>query len=70
MAGAAGTRFGRNVPLPAVHPDRANLLHPNPLTVSAKLLQRPSSDYAEGYAKAPFLNLLAGAWTQFMVHDW
>jgi hypothetical protein len=67
LAGAAGTRFGRNVPLAATQPDTANLLHPNPLLVSAKLLQRKSQT---DYPRVPFLNLWAGAWVQFQVHDW
>lgn len=67
LAGAVNTRFGRNVPLSVVHPDTANLLNPNPLLVSARLLQRaPGVDYPQ----VPFLNLWAGAWVQFMVHDW
>ena len=28
--GAAKTRFGRNFPLDKVHPDRANMMNPNP----------------------------------------
>lgn len=67
LAGAAGTRFGRNVPLAATQPDIANLLHPNPLLVSSKLLQRQSRT---DYPRVPFLNMWAGAWVQFMVHDW
>lgn len=67
LAGAAGTRFGRHVPLTAVRPAAAaSLLSPNPLLVSAKLLQRRSSTE---YPTVPFLNLWAGAWVQFMVHD-
>lgn len=66
LAGAVGTRFGRNVPMAAVQPDLANLLHPNPLLVSAKLLQRPSR--AE-YSRVPFLNVWAGTWIQFVIHD-
>ena len=38
--GSAGCRFGRNFPLEHVHPDAANLLHPNPREVSARLLAR------------------------------
>ena len=32
--GSAGMRFGRNVPLSETFPDTANLLNPNPRTVS------------------------------------
>lgn len=67
MAGAVNTRFGRNVPLNASHPDLDNLLNPNPLLVSAKLLHRPP---ASDHPRVPFLNLWAGAWVQFMLHDW
>jgi hypothetical protein len=67
LTGAIGTRFGRNVPMSAVQPDMANLLNPNPLLVSSKLLhRRPGTDNS----KVPFLNMLAGAWVQFMIHDW
>lgn len=69
LAGAVGTRFGRNVPLDAAHPDTDNLLHPNPLLVSASLLHRSSARAAE-HPRVPFLNLWAGAWVQFMIHDW
>jgi hypothetical protein len=51
----------------AVQPDMKNLLNPNPLLVSSKLLQRPPG---ADYQKVPFLNMLAGAWVQFMIHDW
>jgi hypothetical protein len=67
LTGAAGTRFGRNVPLAAAQPKMTNLLNPNPLLVSAKLLQRSAGG---DYSKVPFLNAFAGAWVQFMVHDW
>lgn len=66
LAGAVGTRFGRNVPMAAVQPDLANLLHPNPLLVSAKLLQRPSRTE---YSQVPFLSMWAGTWIQFVIHD-
>src|SRR5438552_1791522 len=36
--GAAGTRFGRNVPLENVYPEKDRLLEPNPRTVSRELL--------------------------------
>jgi hypothetical protein len=62
--GAAGRRFGRNVPLKEVFPDTQNLLVPNPRVVSRTLMTR------EEFQPATFLNLLAAAWVQFMVHDW
>ena len=62
--GAAGRRFGRNVPLEHVFPDTANLLVPNPRVVSRELMTRDT------FKPATILNLLAAAWIQFMVHDW
>lgn len=62
--GCAGRRFGRNVPLEHVFPDTANLMVPNPRTVSQELMTRDS------FQPATILNLLAAAWIQFMVHDW
>ena len=62
--GAAGRRFGRNVPLEHVVPDTANLLIPNPRVVSRELMTR------DAFQPATFLNLLAASWIQFMVHDW
>jgi hypothetical protein len=61
--GAAGARFGRNVPLDRVVRDR-RILEPNPLVVSRELLTRHS------FAPATTLNMLAAAWIQFQVHDW
>ncbi|HEY4329522.1 MAG TPA: peroxidase family protein [Phycisphaerae bacterium] len=62
--GAAGCRFGRNFPLTETRPDVPNLLNPNPRTVSSTLMTRDTFKPVAG------LNLLAGAWIQFMVHDW
>jgi hypothetical protein len=62
--GSAGCRFGRNVPLEHTVPDTANLLVPNPRTVSRELMTR------DQFQPATILNLLAAAWIQFMVHDW
>ena len=62
--GAAGCRFGRNVPLEHTRPDTANLLVPNPRVVSRELMTR------DQFQPATILNLLAAAWIQFMVHDW
>ena len=62
--GSAGTRFGRNVPLAETMPDVANLLNPNPRTVSLELMTRSTFQPAE------IVNVLAAAWIQFQVHDW
>ena len=62
--GAAGMRFGRNVPLGETFPDTANLMTPNPRTVSLELLTRTTFQPAE------IVNVLAAAWIQFQVHDW
>jgi hypothetical protein len=62
--GSAGVRFGRNVPLEETIPDTANLMNPNPRTVSLELLTRTTFQPAE------IINVLAAAWIQFQVHDW
>ena len=62
--GAAGRRFGRNVPLEHVFPDTAHLMIPNPRVVSRELMTRDT------FKPATILNLLAASWIQFMVHDW
>jgi tetratricopeptide (TPR) repeat protein len=63
--GAAGVRFPRNVDRAATWPeDGAALLSPNPAEISQLLFTR------DEMKPVPFLNLLAGAWIQFMVHDW
>ncbi len=64
MMGSTGTRFGRNVPLTEAAPDTANLLNPNPRTVSRELFTRTT------FQPATILNVLAAAWIQFQVHDW
>src|SRR4051812_18178815 len=63
LMGSLGSRFGRNVPLDATVQE-ANPLEPNPRKVSRELLTR------EEFIPATTLNLLAGAWIQFEVHDW
>ena len=65
LMGSLGSRFGRNVPLDATvrEPDD-RLLEPNPRLVSRELLTRKE------FQPATTLNLLAGAWIQFEVHDW
>jgi hypothetical protein len=65
LMGALGSRFGRNVPLDHAYPDPDDrLLEPNPRRVSLELLTR------DQFIPATTLNLLAGAWIQFEVHDW
>lgn len=70
----------------AEHGERLGLLKPDPQLVSRKLLTRPQADPTrcnEGrglpdtpdaascdYQKAPFFNVLAAFWIQFMTHDW
>jgi hypothetical protein len=62
--GSAGIRFGRNVPLKETFPDTTNLMTPSPRRVSRELLTRTT------FQPATFLNVIAAAWIQFMVHDW
>ncbi len=62
-----GARFGRNIPLSEVDPERdGGLLEPNPREISNRLLARRPG----GFIPAESLNLLAAAWIQFQVHDW
>jgi hypothetical protein len=63
--GGIGCRFGRNIPLEHTFPeDPEALLEPNPRIVSQQLLTR------HDFIPATSLNVLAGAWLQFEVHDW
>jgi hypothetical protein len=63
--GRAGERFGRNVPIEHTYPEPAPaILEPNPRTVSRELLTRDT------FLPVTTLNLLAGAWLQFMIRDW
>ncbi|MBV9392412.1 MAG: peroxidase [Verrucomicrobia bacterium] len=63
--GAAGQRFGRNVPRENTFPEKeSSLLAPSPRVVSQRLLAR------ESFVPAQSLNLLAAAWIQFQTHDW
>src|SRR5438132_5485838 len=62
--GAAGQRFGRNVPLRYTFPEKEPaLLTPSPRVVSRRLLTR------ETFLPADTLNLLAAALIQFQNHD-
>jgi Animal haem peroxidase len=63
LMGSLGSRFGRNVPLEATFPEK-DPLEPNPRLVSRELLTRTE------FVPATTINLLAGAWIQFEVHDW
>jgi hypothetical protein len=63
--GAAGTRFGRNVPIEHSWPEQEpELLTPNPRTISLELLTR------DEFVPATIVNVLAAAWIQFETHDW
>ena len=65
LMGSLGSRFGRNVPLQYTYTEPPDaLLDPNPRTISRELLTR------DQFQPATTLNLLAGAWIQFEVHDW
>ncbi len=68
------------------HGGRVSLMTPDPQVISRKLFTRQQSDslacadghgkpgYAKeancDYKKAPFFNVLAAFWIQFMTHDW
>ncbi|MGK2926306.1 MAG: peroxidase family protein, partial [Lysobacterales bacterium] len=67
------------------HGDRLGLLKPDPQLISRRLLTREQTDPAAcgdgfgpgdseaahcDYIKAPFFNVLAAFWIQFMTHDW
>lgn len=63
--GAAGSRFGRNVPLAFTYPEaEPGILQPNPRVISRELMTRST------FLPATSLNVLAAAWIQFNVHDW
>ncbi|MGN6378177.1 MAG: peroxidase family protein [Gaiellales bacterium] len=65
LMGSLGSRFGRNVPIARTWPEKPPaILEPNPRLISLRLLTRSS------FQPATTLNLLAGAWIQFEVHDW
>ncbi len=68
------------------HGDRLGLLKPDPQVISRKLFTRQSANDSScnngyglpdhspkancDYKKAPFFNVLAAFWIQFMTHDW
>jgi hypothetical protein len=80
--GAVQQRFSRNVSFEAARPT-PDL--PSPSEVSKVLLARPDVDILKKpvdqfteedwqkvgrYRQAPFFNLIAASWIQFMTHDW
>jgi heme peroxidase len=67
-----GARFGRNIPLSEVDPNRdGGILDPSPRLVSNRLLARQTrADGTDEFTPAKIINLLAAAWIQFQVHDW
>lgn len=78
--------LGRNELTRNRHGDRLGLLKPDPQVISRKLFTRALSnpeacregyglpDFSKSadcdYKKAPFFNVLAAFWIQFMTHDW
>lgn len=62
--GCRFSRFGRNMASTLPVEGSPDLLHPNPLEISQRLLARKE------FKSAETLNLLAAAWIQFQVHDW
>jgi Animal haem peroxidase len=65
LMGGVGSRFGRNIPVELTFPEpEPTILQPNPRDVSRQLLTR------KRFIPATTLNLLAGVWLQFEVHDW
>lgn len=63
--GMSGVRMGRNIQPDYSWQDSGNLMNPNPREISKELLTRE-----DGVKEVPFLNYLAAAWIQFMIHDW
>lgn len=78
--------LGRNALTKNRHGDRLGLLKPDPQVISRKLFTRQQTQpdrcregYGPGgetkdagcdYKPAPFFNVLAAFWIQFMTHDW
>ena len=79
-------RLGHNEMLRNRHGDRLGLLTPDPQVISRRLFTRPQFDESRcnqgrgvagnqatancDYQPAPFFNVLAAFWIQFMTHDW
>ena len=64
--GMSGVRMGRNIQPDYSWQDEGKLMIPNPREVSKVLLSRDET----GVKEVPFLNYIATAWIQFMIHDW
>jgi hypothetical protein len=78
--------LGNNTLAKNRHAERLGLLQPDPQVISRKLFTREQSqpdkcnegrglaghaaDASCDYKKAPFFNVLAAFWVQFMTHDW
>ncbi len=78
--------LGKNELAKNRHGDHLGLLQPDPQVISRKLFSRPESlndtchagrglpGYSAAavcdYKRAPFFNVLAAFWIQFMTHDW
>lgn len=77
--------LGRNELARNRHGDRIGRMKPDPQVISRKLFSRSDDSAAEcnegkgltggkaascPYRKAPFFNVLAAFWIQFMTHDW
>lgn len=78
--------LGKNEIVRNRHGDRIDMLTPDPQVISRKLFTRAQTDPAKcnhglglpgrsvdascDYQKAPFFNVLAAFWIQFMTHDW
>ena len=82
---ASFPRLGQNEMARNRHGDRLSLLMPDPQLISRRLFTRQQSEpaacangYGAGdsgeascdYIKAPFFNVMAAFWIQFMNHDW
>lgn len=76
-------RLGKSELVRNRHGDRIGLLRPDPQVISRELFARAQSDPAAcnngmgggdaascDYQKAPFFNVIAAFWIQFMTHDW
>jgi len=67
MMGSLNQRFGRNIEKERSNAhSRQDLMSPNPLEISQKLLTRKDGKTKE----AEIINVLAAAWLQSMNHDW
>jgi len=68
LMGCSGMRFGRNFPRQFTpKPSDEEMMTPNPRLISDEFMARRKD---KGFIPATTLNLLAGAWIQFQIHDW